>query len=228
MAQPALRVGALFGRSREPHVTPASARSLTCHSTVSRSTALVGVGLALVAARPRRAAPRAHRVRRERSPRPSPRSSPIARARRRAPPRRPRGRRRATTGLYRLRDGARVATRDRARGWCARGADLAALNLAAPLVDGIQVLVPSRARGRRLAPESADADARARAAALGPRVSLVVGDARRARRAPRRGPDHRTEDPRLPRSSTGRSAPSTISTRFLGSARRASSNCASS
>jgi competence protein ComEA len=35
-------------------------------------------------------------------------------------------------GLYELRDGAR------------RGADLAALNLAAPLVDGVQVLVPAR------------------------------------------------------------------------------------
>ena len=48
-------------------------------------------------------------------------------------------------GLYRLRDGARVADAVRRAGGARRKADLAALNLAAPLVDGIQVLVPSRA-----------------------------------------------------------------------------------
>jgi competence protein ComEA len=50
-------------------------------------------------------------------------------------------------GLYRLRDGSRIADAVRRAGGARRGADLAALNLAAPLVDGIQVLVPSRATG---------------------------------------------------------------------------------
>ena len=48
-------------------------------------------------------------------------------------------------GLYRLRDGARFADAVAKAGGATRKADLAALNLAAPLVDGIQVLVPPRA-----------------------------------------------------------------------------------
>jgi competence protein ComEA len=47
-------------------------------------------------------------------------------------------------GLYRLREGARIADAVRRAGGARRGADLAALNLAAPLVDGVQVLVPAR------------------------------------------------------------------------------------
>ncbi len=47
-------------------------------------------------------------------------------------------------GLYRLRDGSRIADAVRRAGGARHGADLAALNLAAPLVDGVQVLVPSR------------------------------------------------------------------------------------
>jgi competence protein ComEA len=47
-------------------------------------------------------------------------------------------------GLYRLRDGSRIADAVRRAGGARRTADLAALNLAAPLVDGIQILVPSR------------------------------------------------------------------------------------
>lgn len=47
-------------------------------------------------------------------------------------------------GLYRLRDGARIADAVRRAGGARRAADLAALNLAAPLVDGVQVLVPAR------------------------------------------------------------------------------------
>ncbi len=45
-------------------------------------------------------------------------------------------------GLYRLREGARIADAVQRAGGAVRGADLAALNLAAPLVDGVQVLVP--------------------------------------------------------------------------------------
>jgi competence protein ComEA len=47
-------------------------------------------------------------------------------------------------GLYRLRDGARVADAVARAGGATRRAELAALNLAAPLVDGVQVLVPRR------------------------------------------------------------------------------------
>jgi competence protein ComEA len=48
------------------------------------------------------------------------------------------------SGLYRLPEGARVADAVARAGGATRRADLAALNLAAPLVDGIQVLVPPR------------------------------------------------------------------------------------
>jgi competence protein ComEA len=47
-------------------------------------------------------------------------------------------------GLFRLKDGARVADAVARAGGATRKADLAGLNLAAPLVDGTQVFVPSR------------------------------------------------------------------------------------
>ena len=55
-------------------------------------------------------------------------------------------------GLYWLRDGARIADAVRRAGGARHGADLAALNLAAPLVDGVQVLVPSRTASESGAP----------------------------------------------------------------------------
>ena len=55
-------------------------------------------------------------------------------------------------GLYRLRDGARIADAVHRAGGALRDADLAAVNLAAPLVDGIQVLVPSRVAAGAVAP----------------------------------------------------------------------------
>jgi competence protein ComEA len=48
-------------------------------------------------------------------------------------------------GLYRLREGARIADAVHRAGGTLRDADLAAVNLAAPLVDGVQILVPARA-----------------------------------------------------------------------------------
>jgi len=57
-------------------------------------------------------------------------------------------------GLYWLRDGARIADAVRRAGGARHGADLAALNLAAPLVDGVQVLVPSRTASEPGAPSS--------------------------------------------------------------------------
>ena len=47
-------------------------------------------------------------------------------------------------GLYHLHEGQRVADAVARAGGTTRKADLAALNLAAPLVDGTQVLVPAR------------------------------------------------------------------------------------
>jgi competence protein ComEA len=50
-------------------------------------------------------------------------------------------------GLFRLRDGSRVADALARAGGPTRHADLAAVNLAAPLVDGEQVVVPRRGPG---------------------------------------------------------------------------------
>lgn len=47
-------------------------------------------------------------------------------------------------GLYRLRDGDRVFDAVARAGGATAGADLSAVNLAAPLVDGTQVVVPAR------------------------------------------------------------------------------------
>jgi competence protein ComEA len=47
-------------------------------------------------------------------------------------------------GLYRLRDGARVADAVSRAGGSTRNADLALINLAAPVADGAQVVVPRR------------------------------------------------------------------------------------
>jgi competence protein ComEA len=47
-------------------------------------------------------------------------------------------------GLYRLRDGARIADAVHRAGGALRDADLAAVNLAAPLVDGVQIMVPAK------------------------------------------------------------------------------------
>lgn len=63
-------------------------------------------------------------------------------------------------GLLRLPEGSRVADAVRRAGGAARRADLAALNLAAPLADGAQVLVPLRAQPAAGAPAGGAGGAR--------------------------------------------------------------------
>jgi competence protein ComEA len=58
-------------------------------------------------------------------------------------------------GLLRLPEGSRVADAVRRAGGASRRADLAALNLAAPLADGAQVLVPLRSLPGARAPAGA-------------------------------------------------------------------------
>lgn len=62
-------------------------------------------------------------------------------------------------GLYRLRESARVADAVARAGGATRRADLTAVNLAAPLADGQQVVVPARLRanGGGTEPDSATA-----------------------------------------------------------------------
>ena len=53
----------------------------------------------------------------------------------------------AQPGLYRLKEGSRVADAVARAGGATPSADTAAVNLAAPLADGMQVLIPSRVAG---------------------------------------------------------------------------------
>jgi competence protein ComEA len=73
-------------------------------------------------------------------------------------------------GVYRLPAGARVQDAVRRAGGPGRGANLDGLNLAAPLQDGIQVVVPSKAPGA--VPGAGGAAGTDPAGALGPPVSL--------------------------------------------------------
>ena len=68
-------------------------------------------------------------------------------------------------GLYRLADGSRIADALRRAGGATRRADLALVNLAAPVADGTQIVVPRRAP--RASPGEPAAD-RGEEAAAGP------------------------------------------------------------
>jgi competence protein ComEA len=85
-------------------------------------------------------------------------------------------------GLFRLPDGSRVADALARAGGPTRFADLAAVNLAAPLVDGQQVVVP-----RRGPPESAGAGATG-APASGSKVSLAAATVEQLDELPGIGP----------------------------------------
>jgi competence protein ComEA len=70
-------------------------------------------------------------------------------------------------GLYRLREGSRIADALSRAGGATRKADLALVNLAAPVADGVQVVVPRRLPSAAGAPASAPSGAPG-AAAQGP------------------------------------------------------------
>jgi competence protein ComEA len=77
------------------------------------------------------------------------------------------------SGLYRLTEGARVDDAIRQAGGATPRADLALVNLAAPLVDGQQVVVPARVR-----PVGGDtAGARPESALSGPPAAISLGTA---------------------------------------------------
>jgi competence protein ComEA len=106
-------------------------------------------------------------------------------------------------GLYRLRDGARVADAVARAGGATGKANLGGLNLAAPVVDGTQVLVPARAPvATEQTPATSTAEATATEAAAGTaqKVSLSTATAEQLDELPGVGPvtaqkilDYRTE-----------------------------------
>jgi len=91
-------------------------------------------------------------------------------------------------GLYRLREGARVADAVARAGGATQRAELAALNLAAPLVDGIQVLVPRRAVTSGATSAESEDDLSAATAGLGSKPSLASATAEELDELPGVGP----------------------------------------
>jgi competence protein ComEA len=102
-------------------------------------------------------------------------------------------------GLYRLREGSRIADAVHRAGGALRDADLSAVNLAAPLVDGIQVAVPARV-AEGAAPSASAGVAGAGGAPTAPLVSLSAATLDQLDELPGVGPvtaqkivDYRTE-----------------------------------
>jgi competence protein ComEA len=75
-------------------------------------------------------------------------------------------------GLYRLEQGARIADAVSRAGGATRKADLALINLAAPLADGEQVVVPARGSATPVAPSGAGGSSAAPGAPAGGPVHL--------------------------------------------------------
>jgi competence protein ComEA len=102
-------------------------------------------------------------------------------------------------GLYRLREGSRIADALHRAGGALRDADRPAANLAAPLVDGIQVAVPARV-AEGAAPSASAGVAGAGGAPTAPLVSLSAATLDQLDELPGVGPvtaqkivDYRTE-----------------------------------
>jgi len=96
-------------------------------------------------------------------------------------------------GLYRLGEGKRVADAVARAGGPAKRADLAAVNLAAPLVDGTQVLVPARVdttcgNGASGTTGASEAAAGLATPGAGPKVSLSTATAEQLDALPGVGP----------------------------------------
>lgn len=88
-------------------------------------------------------------------------------------------------GLYRLREGSRVADAVVRAGGATASADTAAVNLAAPLADGMQVSIPSRVAGAA-GTAAGEATGAAKLAPL--RVSLNAADVAELDELPGVGP----------------------------------------
>ena len=123
-------------------------------------------------------------------------------------------------GVYRLRDGERVQDAVRRAGGARAGADLNAINLAAKVADGQQVVVPRRGAAGAAPVDAASGLRRGRRPAAGA-GQPQQRDGRAARHARRRRPGHRAARSSSTAGSTAAFARSTTSARSRASARSA-------